>query len=100
MVFKQLYKLDVDEEEFIPFGGMGEDKFLGGVADKYQVEDYNSAEAKALFFDIYINTFAKPENSIGFPGADCHVSTLAESLHACSTSSGVSLLIMVDMGDV
>lgn len=26
MVFKQLHNLDVAEEEFIPFGGMGEDR--------------------------------------------------------------------------
>lgn len=30
MVFKQLHGLDVQEEEFIPFGGMGEARFLGG----------------------------------------------------------------------
>lgn len=26
MVFKQLHGLDVAEDEFIPFGGMGEDR--------------------------------------------------------------------------
>lgn len=68
MVFKQLHNLDVREEEFIPYGGMGEDRFLGGVADKYSVQGYDPAMAKALFFDIYINTFAKPEQQIGYPG--------------------------------
>jgi hypothetical protein len=29
MVFQQLYDLHVQEEEFIPYGGMGEDRFLG-----------------------------------------------------------------------
>lgn len=68
MVFQQLYGLSVQEEEFIPFGGMGEDRFLGGVAEKYKVEGYDASRAKALFFDIYINTFAKPEQNIGYPG--------------------------------
>jgi hypothetical protein len=85
MVFKQLYDLNVADEEFIPYGGMGEDRFLGGVADKYKVQGYDPARAKALFFDIYINTFAKPEQNIGFPGeyAACtrlHCSLLAAAL--------------------
>jgi hypothetical protein len=29
MVFKQLHGLQVAEEEFIPFGGMGEDRWVG-----------------------------------------------------------------------
>jgi len=68
MVFKQLHNLNVQEDEFIPFGGMGEDKFLGGIANKYNVQGYDAAKAKALFFDIYINTFAKPEQNIAYPG--------------------------------
>lgn len=68
MVFKQLHGLEVQEEEFIPFGGMGEDRFLGGVAQKYNVQGYDPAAAKALFFNTYINTFAKPEQQIGYPG--------------------------------
>eukprot|EP00775_Hariotina_reticulata_P004815 gene4815-5062_t len=69
MVFQQLYDLHVQEEEFIPYGGMGEDKFLGGIADKYGVKNYDMKKAKQLFFDIYINTFAKPEMNIVYPGA-------------------------------
>lgn len=38
MVFKQLHQLDVQDEEFIPFGGQGEDRFLGGMAEKYNVQ--------------------------------------------------------------
>lgn len=67
-MFKQLYNLDVQEEEFIPFGGMGENRFLGGVADKYSVQAFDVEKAKQLFFDIYINTYAKPESRIGYAG--------------------------------
>jgi hypothetical protein len=80
MMFKQLYDLDVADEEFIPFGGMGEDRFLGGVADKYKVQGYDPAMAKALFFDIYINTFAKPEQNIGYPGGCIVCARLAIAL--------------------
>lgn len=37
MVFKRLHGLNVAPEEFIPFGGQGEEVFLGGIANKYQV---------------------------------------------------------------
>jgi hypothetical protein len=43
----------------------------GGIADKYSVKDYDAQKAKQLFFDIYINTFAKPEMNIGYPGEIC-----------------------------
>ena len=87
MVFKQLYNLDVHEEEFIPFGGMGEDRFLGGVAEKYQVDGYDAAAAKALFFDIYINTFAKPEQNIGYPGGQGR-----GRLQSCVTAYSLQLM--------
>lgn len=70
-VMKQLHNLEVAPEEFIPFGGMGEERFLGGVAEKYGVANFDVETAKQLFFDIYINTYAKGPNSreIGYPGA-------------------------------
>jgi hypothetical protein len=67
-VFQQLHGLSVQEEEFIPFGGMGENRFLGGIADKYHVKGFDIEAAKRLFFDIFINKYAKPEYNIGFPG--------------------------------
>ena len=67
-MFKELHDLTVQEDEFIPFGGMGENRFLGGIADKYQVKDFDVEAAKKLFFDIFINKYAKPKYNIGFPG--------------------------------
>jgi hypothetical protein len=34
-VMRELYGLEVTADEFIPFSGRGEAKFLGGVATKY-----------------------------------------------------------------
>lgn len=65
-VFKELHGLTVEEEEFIPFGGMGENRFLQGVANKHGVADFDIEVAKQRFFDIYINTYVN--SSIGYPG--------------------------------
>lgn len=34
-VFKELYGVTVTEQDFVPYMGMGENLFLGGVAEKY-----------------------------------------------------------------
>jgi hypothetical protein len=70
-VMRQLYGLAVAPEEFIPFGGQGEARFLGGVAEKYGVAGFDVEAATALFFDVYINTYTKgpAAREIGFPGA-------------------------------
>jgi len=67
-VFKELYDLDVTPEDFVPFGGQGEEYFLGGVAKKYGA-DFNAAQAKSKFFDIYFEKYARPGAGIGYPGA-------------------------------
>ena len=36
-MFEQTYSLAVKKEDFIPFVGAGEDRFIGGVAEKYGV---------------------------------------------------------------
>lgn len=67
-VFQQLYQLSVQPEEFIPFGGMGEDRFLAGVAQKYSVQGYDAQAAKQLFFDTYLSMVQDPNMSIAYPG--------------------------------
>src|SRR5205823_9281197 len=37
-MFRQVYDLRVAREDFAPFVGAGEDRFIGGVADKYGVK--------------------------------------------------------------
>jgi len=46
----------VQAADFIPFMGTGEANFLGGVANLYKVPNFNPAEAKKRFFEIYIET--------------------------------------------
>jgi hypothetical protein len=69
LVFKQLHQLDVAPEEFIPFGGQGEERFLGGVAAKYSVEGYQAQQAKQQFFANYLASIADPNTQIAYPGA-------------------------------
>lgn len=37
-MFKERYGVEVQEEDFIPFVGAGEDRYLGGVAEKYGIQ--------------------------------------------------------------
>ena len=37
-MFRERYKLEVRAEDFIPFVGAGEDRYLGGVAGKYGIQ--------------------------------------------------------------
>jgi hypothetical protein len=68
LVFKQLHQLDVAPEEFIPFGGQGEERFLGGIAAKYSVAGYQPAQAKQQFFANYLASIADPNVQIAYPG--------------------------------
>lgn len=45
------YGVPAKEEDFIPFTGMGEDRFIGGVAEKYGFEYL--PEMKKLVYEIY-----------------------------------------------
>lgn len=67
-VMKELYNLDVQPDEFIPFTGTGEANFLGGVATKYGAP-FNVDECKSKFFEIYMTKYALPGSGIGCPGA-------------------------------
>jgi beta-phosphoglucomutase len=44
--------LDVKEDDFQPFVGMGENRYLGGVAEKYNLP-LDITEAKAITYTIY-----------------------------------------------
>ncbi len=36
-MFKRIYNVDVQEDDFLPFVGTGEDRYLGGVAEQYGI---------------------------------------------------------------
>lgn len=59
----------VTPSDFIPFLGTGEANFLGGVARLYEVKDFDPVKAKARFFEIYIEQYAKPNSGLGYKGA-------------------------------
>ncbi|CAK9158051.1 unnamed protein product [Ilex paraguariensis] len=61
--------VEVTVEDFVPFMGTGEAKFLGGVASVKGVKGFNPEAAKKRFFEIYLDKYAKPNSGIGFPGA-------------------------------
>jgi beta-phosphoglucomutase len=52
-MFKENHGADVAPEDFKPFVGTGEDRFIGGVADKYQVK-LDPKRDKATTYDIYL----------------------------------------------
>jgi HAD superfamily hydrolase (TIGR01509 family) len=51
MMFKEK-GVDVKESDFKPFTGMGENRFLGGVAEKYGIP-FNQEKDKARAYEIY-----------------------------------------------
>ena len=60
-LFKEL-GFEVTEEDFIPFMGTGEANFLGGVARKFGIPDWDVTKAKARFFEIYIGKVGRAAN--------------------------------------
>ncbi|RME89965.1 MAG: HAD family hydrolase [Verrucomicrobia bacterium] len=63
----------VQPEDFLPFVGTGEDRYIGGVAEKHGVE-LDLAEAKRRTYEIYLEL--APRKLRAFPGA-------VETVHAC-----------------
>ncbi|KAK8939537.1 hypothetical protein KSP40_PGU020868 [Platanthera guangdongensis] len=65
-VFAEL-GVSVTADDFVPFMGSGEAKFLGGVASVKGVKGFDPEKAKKRFFEIYLDKYAKPNSGIGFP---------------------------------
>lgn len=65
LMFKEL-GLNVKPEDFHPFVGMGEDKYIGGVADKYGFT-VDIEKVKARTYEIYSNIVKGNAGSL--PGA-------------------------------
>lgn len=66
-LFRTAYDTRVDARDFAPFTGMGEARFLQGVAEKYGVAGFDAEEAKRAFFDTYIGSGYAAEVR-AFPG--------------------------------
>lgn len=52
-MFAQRYATKVEADDFLPFVGQGENRYIGGVAEKYGIE-LNVEADKALTYKIYL----------------------------------------------
>lgn len=84
-VFRELYKTDVKVEDFSQFTGTGEANFLNGVADMYNVKEFDVERGKKEFFDIYMNG-PYTENICAFSG----IPSLIERIKKLGLKVGVA----------
>jgi beta-phosphoglucomutase-like phosphatase (HAD superfamily) len=52
-MFQQTHGMAVSHEDFLPFVGHGENRFLGGVAEKYGIAAFDIERDKAQTYAIY-----------------------------------------------
>jgi HAD superfamily hydrolase (TIGR01509 family) len=52
-MFKDVYNQEVQEEDFLPFVGTGEDRYLGGVAEQYGIQLEMPAD-KVTTYETYL----------------------------------------------
>jgi HAD superfamily hydrolase (TIGR01509 family) len=76
LMFKETHHVDVSHEDFKEFVGMGENRFLGGVAEKHQVKDFEIERDKARTYAIYVEIVRGKLKAM--PGA-------VEFVKACAT---------------
>jgi HAD superfamily hydrolase (TIGR01509 family) len=53
LMFRETYRVEVQHEDFAEFIGMGENRYLGGVAAKYGIGDFEIERDKARTYAIY-----------------------------------------------
>jgi len=53
LMFKETFGVTVSHEDFLPFVGLGENRYLGGVAEKYGIAEFNIERDKARTYAIY-----------------------------------------------
>ena len=53
LMFAQTHGAAVNHEDFLPFVGLGENRFLGGVAEKYKIAAFEIERDKARTYAIY-----------------------------------------------
>ena len=80
LMFKETHGLDVSHDDFRPFVGHGENRFLGGVAEKYGIAGFDIDRDKGRTYEIYVG-LVKPGSAAGrslraLPGA-------VEFVHHC-----------------
>ncbi|MDR0583963.1 MAG: HAD-IA family hydrolase [Treponema sp.] len=53
LMFQETHGTEVRHEDFLPFVGLGENRFLGGVAEKYGIAAFDIERDKARTYAIY-----------------------------------------------
>jgi beta-phosphoglucomutase-like phosphatase (HAD superfamily) len=74
LMFKEVHGLEVTHDDFRPFVGHGENRFLGGVAEKYGATGFDVERDKKRTYEIYVELVKPGANSGGrgleaLPGA-------------------------------
>ncbi|WP_148257612.1 HAD family hydrolase [Leadbettera azotonutricia] len=54
IMFRENHNTAVTHEDFLPFVGMGENRFLGGVAEKYRLNGFDIERDKKRTYEIYV----------------------------------------------
>jgi beta-phosphoglucomutase-like phosphatase (HAD superfamily) len=55
LMFKETFGIDVVHEDYKPFVGHGENRFLGGVAEQYGLKDFDIERDKKRTYEIYVD---------------------------------------------
>jgi len=77
--------LVVQPEDFLPFVGAGEDRYIGGVAEKYHFE-LDLPQAKKRTYEIYLDLV--PTQLKAFPGVHSLVRTCRQAGLRAAVASG------------
>lgn len=87
--------LVVQPEDFLPFVGAGEDRYIGGVADKYRFP-LDLPAAKQRTYEIYLNLV--PSQLEAFPGAyDLVHACRKAGLHVAVASSADKIKVLANL---
>ena len=96
-MFREL-GVTVQPEDFFPFVGMGEDRYIGGVAEKYDVA-LDLAAAKHRTYEIYLDLV--PHQLRAFPGVRELVAACREAgLHVAVASSGDDVKVNANLNTI
>lgn len=92
------YGVMVSPDDFLPFVGSGEDRYLGGVAGLYQLE-FNLAEAKKRTYEIYEKI--AHGRLLAFPGTFEFIETCRErGLRLALATSADSVKVRVNLREL
>jgi len=90
--------LTVQPDDFLPFVGTGEDRYIGGVAEKYHFQ-IDLPAAKARTYEIYLELV--PKQLRAFPGATELVRNCREAgLHVAVASSADRVKIEANLRQI